>query len=349
MQATFTTAPTEATGLRIFNTESLCVDTWNGREWIQNCGEQGEVITSNTPYALGEVAYRISGTATDPITGRLKFAGKNLGATISDIDPLLQIQAPAPTSDTDETIYGSMYQWGRYHDGHESRSSVRYLTNDDSSESSPVVTNSSDGQVPLSDAAYGKFIKNNSGASPYDWSQTRNDLLWGNNSYTNSYTKGIADPCPEGFRVPSHAELSGVIAGVGAGGNFSPALDTQTPASSGIFLGVNKWQWVDDSSTPPSNTPGFLIYPPKTGAYSNPLEDADYQTTPTLFLPAAGYRLNSGGWISYAGTFGNYWCSAAESAYAHHMGFTSGYVSPLGGVGRACGLSVRCVGGVITY
>jgi uncharacterized protein (TIGR02145 family) len=255
----------------------------------------------------------------------------------------LQIAAPAPTLDTDETIYGSLYQWGRYHDGHESRSSARYPNNTDASENSPVVTNSSDGQVPLSGASYGKFIKNYDLSSRYDWSQTQNDLLWGDNSITIPHSKGIADPCPSGFRVPSQAEWASIVAGVGAGGSSSPTLTTQTPANSKIFLGVNKWQWVDGSSTPPSNTPGFLIYPPKTGAYSNPLEDADYQTTPTLFLPVAGYRYNNDGQLLGAGTYGYYRSSTVNGANAYSTGFVSGSVSPVGYFNRAYGFSVRCL------
>jgi uncharacterized protein (TIGR02145 family) len=309
-------------------------------------------IISNTPYAWGEVAYRISGTNTDPITGRLKFATKNLGATTSLIDPLEQIQAPAPNpnpnpiSSTDETIYGSMYQWGRYHDGHQSRSSANYLTNDNSSQSSPVATtNSSDGQVPLSDASYGKFIKNSSSSSRYDWSQTQNDLLWGgDNSITIPHSKGVADPCPSGFRVPSQAEWASIVAGVGSGGGASPYLSTQTPANSGIFLGVNKWQWVDGSSIPFSNTPGFLIYPPKSDFdFSTTPTNDNYQTTPTLFLPAAGSRSNSNGSLGNAGALGFYWSSTVSGTGAYFTYFTSGSVLPISSYYRAYGLSVRCL------
>jgi uncharacterized protein (TIGR02145 family) len=324
--------PQTAPGLRIFNKSTLCVETWNGAEWIMECSPK------TRPYALGEVAYRISDSG--PIDGRMKFATKNLGATTSFIDPLEQIAAPAPVPDnsysTDETIYGSLYQWGRYHDGHESRSSANYPTNDNSNESSPVVTNSSDGQVPLSDVSYGKFIKNNNSSSRYDWSQTRNDLLWGDNSITIPHSKGIADPCPSGFRVPSQAEWASIVAGVGTG-NQSTVSNT--------YLGVNKWQWVDGSSTLPSNTPGFLIYPPaSTYDFGDGYDDADYQTTPTLFLPAAGYRGNYNGQVSDVGQRGYYWGSTILGTYAYRMDFGSSGINSGGSSShRSTGLSVRCL------
>jgi uncharacterized protein (TIGR02145 family) len=191
--------------------------------------------------------------------------------------------------------------------------------------------------VPLSNAAYGKFIKSNG-----DWSQTQNNLLWGGNDQTITipHTKGIADPCPAGFRVPSQAEWAGIMAGVGLGGYDSPYLNTPTSPSSGIFLGVNKWQWVN------SNTPGFLIYPPTV---DSDLNITGYQTTPTLFLPAAGDRYSLDGQLHDAGQFGSYWSSTVETTGAYSSDFTSDYVQPAGYSSRAVGLSVRCLGGVITY
>jgi uncharacterized protein (TIGR02145 family) len=340
-------------GLQIYNTDSKCVETWNGQDWIMECGEH----SSGRPYALGEVAYRISSVATAPITGRLRFATKNLGATISDIDPLLQIAAPEPFPDTDsstdETIYGSLYQWGRYHDGHESRSSANYPTNDTYyHENGAVFTNSSDGQVPLSDA-YGKFIKNDGSDYYHDWSKTPHDFLWGGNdqTFTIPHSKGVADPCPEGFRVPSQAEWAGIIAGVGDGGLSSPPLNTQTPLDSRIFLGVNKWQWVNGFSTPASYTSGFLIYPPTV---DSDLNITGYQTTPTLFLPAAGMRTcHYGGLMLFAGDEGAYWSSTVIEAntdkLCYSMGLRMSAVEAIGTNYRADGLPVRCLGGVITY
>jgi hypothetical protein len=64
---------------------------------------------------------------------------------------------------------------------------------------------------------------------------------------------------------------------------------------------------------------------------------------PLLFLPAAGYRLYSGGGQSRAGHYGSYWSSTVNMRYSHDLGFDSAYVYPGGNGNRANGFSLRCV------
>jgi len=55
--------------------------------------------------------------------------------------------------------------------------------------------------VPLSSSdtpGHGDFIKNSS--APYDWRSPKNDNLWQGISGTNN-------PCPNGYRLPTEAEL----------------------------------------------------------------------------------------------------------------------------------------------
>tara|TARA_Y100001954_G_scaffold210294_1_gene236039 strand:- start:1702 stop:3135 length:1434 start_codon:yes stop_codon:yes gene_type:complete len=85
------------------------------------------------------------------------------------------------TSSTDADSYGDLYQWGRLKDGHQCRTS------------STTSTNSSD-NVP----GHGDFITE--GSSPYDWRDPQNDNLW-------QGTRGINNPCPGGYRLPTEAEL----------------------------------------------------------------------------------------------------------------------------------------------
>ena len=42
--------------------------------------------------------------------------------------------------------------------------------------------------------------------SPYDWSKVQNDNMW-NSGTESSPVKTKYDPCPEGWRVPTYAEL----------------------------------------------------------------------------------------------------------------------------------------------
>ena len=84
------------------------------------------------------------------------------------------------TSSTDAAAYGALYQWGRYGDGHQYRSSA-------------TTTTLSSSDTP----GHNQFIRPLS--SPYDWRSPQNANLWqGASSSTN--------PCPAGFRLPTKTE-----------------------------------------------------------------------------------------------------------------------------------------------
>ena len=64
---------------------------------------------------------------------------------------------------------------------------------------------------------------------------------------------------------------------------------------------------------------------------------------PALFLPAAGYRSNSGGSLNSRGSGGDYWSTGMDSStYAYDANFYSGgtYMTSYN---RAFGFSVRCI------
>jgi uncharacterized protein (TIGR02145 family) len=105
---------------------------------------------------------------TNATTGKT-WMDRNLGAT------------QVATSSTDADSYGDLYQWGRLKDGHQCRAS------------STSSTNSAD-NVPGHD----DFILEAS--SPYDWRDPQNTNLW-------QGTRGINNPCPGGYRLPTETEL----------------------------------------------------------------------------------------------------------------------------------------------
>ncbi len=82
----------------------------------------------------------------------------------------------------DSLAYGDLYQWGRLRDGHEKRNSR-----------TTSVLSSSD--TP----GHGYFIKSSS--FPFDWRSSQKNELWQGESGTNN-------PCPAGFRLPTHTELN---------------------------------------------------------------------------------------------------------------------------------------------
>jgi uncharacterized protein (TIGR02145 family) len=95
--------------------------------------------------------------------------------------------------------YGALFQWGRKGDGHQQRASSTLL--------GPVSGSQNfdeNGQIVKAHEAYGKFIKLND--VPYDWRTPQMKTLW--NSGSESFpTKTANDPCPDGWRLPTHTEF----------------------------------------------------------------------------------------------------------------------------------------------
>ena len=110
----------------------------------------------------------------NPATGKI-WMDRNLGAT------------QVATSSTNSDSYGDLYQWGRYTEGHEGRTSGTTSTN--ATTAVPNLGNSWDGL----------FITESS--SPYDWLTSQDNTLWQGLSGTNN-------PCPTGYRIPTETELN---------------------------------------------------------------------------------------------------------------------------------------------
>jgi len=142
-------------------------------------GEQISFTTQNTPANdCGEpVTFTYNGQ--EVTYGTVLSAGRcwldrNLGAS------------RVATSSTDAEAYGDLYQWGRGTDGHEKRTSGTTST------WYPTLSNS---DTP----GHSIFIV--APNSPWDWRSPQNTNLW-------QGVTGINNPCPEGYRLPSEAELN---------------------------------------------------------------------------------------------------------------------------------------------
>jgi uncharacterized protein (TIGR02145 family) len=140
----------------------------------QNCTLTRLVNAAGPAYPAGTVHCTPGPTAVievvNPATGRT-WMDRNLGAT------------RAATSSTDADAYGDLYLWGRRADGHQCRNSAT------------TATVSSTPQP-----AHGNFITTPN-SPPWDWLIPQNNNLWQGQN-------GINNPCPIGYRVPTHAELN---------------------------------------------------------------------------------------------------------------------------------------------
>ncbi|MFO8087096.1 MAG: FISUMP domain-containing protein, partial [Bacteroidales bacterium] len=171
MNITSATLSIDSTQYRcVLNASGLPVDTSNAATLT--------VITTSSSYPSATV-HCISGGAaivdvTNPTTGDT-WMDRNLGASRQ------------ATYSTDSQAYGDLYQWGRFSDGHQCRSSN--TTNTNASTATPNNGNSWDG----------KFITH--GSSPYDWLSSQNNNLWQGLNGTNN-------PCPSGYRLPTENELN---------------------------------------------------------------------------------------------------------------------------------------------
>jgi hypothetical protein len=114
----------------------------------------------SSPTAIVDVA--------NPSTGKI-WMDRNLGAS------------QVATSSTDAAAYGDLYQWGRFADGHQCRTSAMTIQ---------LSTNDQPG--------HWSFIVGMN--SPYDWRSDQNHDLW-------QGTDGVNNPCPTGYRLPTEAEL----------------------------------------------------------------------------------------------------------------------------------------------
>jgi uncharacterized protein (TIGR02145 family) len=211
--------------------------------------------------------------------------------------------------------YGKLYQWGRkYGQGYngELYDNEGNSTGNYSDAIQPTVKS---GPVNLStgqSVSYKDYFYLGS-AGTIDWLSSHNDNLW-NIGQESTPAKSEYDPCPTGWRIPSHLELKGLC--------------------------ENTFSWVHDSS----NQEGILFSTAANGT----------NNISQFFLPAAGYRSGDGeGSARERGLNGYYWSSKPYNysvgpyytvtyynAYLIYVSRTK--ISSINRV-RANGHSVRCV------
>ena len=156
------------------------------------------VITAETGGVTGTCTIKVIAPTTREVKDyEVDGISYGKGIAIGDViwAPVNCGYEPA-TSDSKGYPYGKLYQWGRkYGQG--------YSTSYDASVPEIV-------EGPISAINGQKDIYSNTfftaSESPFDWTSPQKDDLWNSGTEDNP-VKTEYDPCPEGWRVPTYAEL----------------------------------------------------------------------------------------------------------------------------------------------
>lgn len=266
--------------------------TFSSSGTFAGAGAQNIVLNATgIPTAIGTNSYTLNTTPSCNFSRYSSVTGvfANVSGTIKDFTRhnLGANTALDPFTYQSGNINGSLYQWGRKTDGHEVRSSTT------------VATQATNNDATLPIEVIGKFILNG------NWQTVRSYTLWGDGTSSFNPNKGVNDPCPVGYKVPSQGQWNGLyIAGFGFG---SPAAATQ-----------NTWTWTGNGYMVGSN-----LYLPAAG----------------------GRLYFSSGALTAVGTNGLYWTSTpVNTNYEYAMFFASTHVTPNNNSSSiGYGYSIRCI------
>ena len=188
----------------------------------------------------------------------------------------------------DDFAYGKLYQWGRkYGQGYDGG-----LYDNDQN----YICDYSDAIIPTIEEGGVSVVTGNhksksnifyTAFADGDWVDPQESKLWNSGSESNP-VKTEYDPCPEGWRVPTYAELETLSQ------NYS-LFNTNENGQLGC--------WFSGASS-----------------YS--------ETIPQVFFPAAGERASSTATAGYRACRGRYWSSSPgdERAYALYFSYRTHYI-----------------------
>ena len=170
--------------------------------------------------------------------GGLCWMDRNLGAS------------QVPTAINDPYGWGDYFQWGRLDDGHQYK-----------------ISDTTPGPVSQDVPGHDNFLTLDS--EPYDWRSPKNDNLWQGEN-------GINNPCPEGWRLPTGAELSDEIE------------SWSSESTEGAFASVLKWP-----AAGMRHITGFLGQIGTHGyIWSSTVGDVDIPRSGYLFISSGAAHIN---------------------------------------------------------
>lgn len=190
--------------------------------------------------------------------------------------------------------YGKLYQWGR-----------KYGQGYDGDATTPTIEEGGISAITGQHKSKSNVFFTSTSELNYDWLYPQDSKLWNSGTDSNP-VKTENDPCPEGWRVPTYAELDEL------NNNYSSWTTDDNGRSGRWFSGPNSYT----------------------------------ASVPQVFFPAAGYRDCDDGGADDRGSGGHYWSSipySYASYLAYLLYFRSSSVGVSGYGDRAGGYSVRCV------
>lgn len=120
------------------------------------------------------------------------WLNNNLGANYSNMNHAQFSPTQQATAYNDHDAYGSLYQWGRYSDGHEL---INYTNSTTGTGVNGITLTNATSDIPGDNL----FITESS--YPNDWRVPPNNNLWQGEA-------GINNPCPLGYRLPTEPEMN---------------------------------------------------------------------------------------------------------------------------------------------
>ncbi len=172
----------------------------------------------------------------------------------------------------DDFKYGKLYQWGRkYGQGYNGNIYDGDWSQSYSDASFPeTIKGPVTLEVAQSKENENKFYYNSS--YPFHWSRTKFNGLWNSGTEKNP-VKAEYDPCPDGWRVPTYAELE--------------------------ELNDIYFTWITNENG-------------QSGCWFSE-KNSYAESVPHIFLPAAGFRSGHNGREGYRGRNGSYWSSKSDN------------------------------------
>ena len=127
------------------------------------------------------------------------WLNNNLGANYSNMNHAQFNPTQQAIANDDHHAYGSLFQWGRYSDGHEL---INYTSSTVGVGVNGFTSTNASSDTPVNNL----FITETS--APFDWRDPQNHNLWQGETGTNN-------PCPNGYRLPTHIEMTTLMSAEG--------------------------------------------------------------------------------------------------------------------------------------